>query len=208
MSKETGHEAQGGGQFATSTTFRERWSWAWHRVDASDFFRGLGAAVLAGVLAVIVAPENPVAVATMAAIGGASLMFGANLFWNFYHHARPKILSGRLTAAGEKIAQLDSPKDRQSALDDLARKLKEGREIKNDRDLPPGVWSQRNQGWRAATEKLLDSRFSSAEASLFRASEPRNVPAGRRDVARHLAYLNGQLEVIEKIIWAGKTGPG
>ncbi len=205
MSKETGHEEPSGGQLVTSTTvrFRERWSWAWHRVDASDFFQSVGAAVIAWVLAMIAAPQDPVAVATMAAIGGASLMFGANLIWNLYHHARPEILSDRLTAAGEKIAQLDNRKDRQDAIDDLARKYQKGVAIKNDRVLSAAEWSLRCQGWLQATEKLLDSRFSSAEASLFRASEPRNVPGGRQDVARHLAYLNGQLEVIEKIIWGG-----
>ena len=96
-------------------------------------------------------------------------------------------------------------RERQSALDDLARKLKEGREIKNDRDLPAGVWSQRNQSWQAATEKLLDNRFFSAEASLFRASEPRNVPGGRKDVARDLAGLNGKLEVLREILGTGRA---
>ena len=207
MSKETGHEEPSGGQLVTSTTvrFRERWSWAWHRVDASDFFQSVGAAVLAGVLAVIAAPQDPVAVATMAAIGGASLMFGANLTWNLYHHARPEILSDRLTAAGDKIAHLDSRKDRQSAIDDLARKYQEGVAIKNDRMLSAVVWSLQNQGWQCATEKLLDSRFSSAEASLFRASEPRLPPGGRQDVARDLAALNGQLEVLREIIGSGKA---
>ena len=109
MSKKPGHEEQEDGQFVTSATvhFRERWSWAWHRVDASDFFQSVGAAVLAGVLVVIAAPQDPVAVATMAAIGGASLMFGANFLWNLYHHARPEILAGRLTAAGRRIAQIE-----------------------------------------------------------------------------------------------------
>ncbi len=122
MSKETGHGEPSGGQLVTITTvrFRERWSWALHRVGASDFFQGVGAALLAGVLAAIAAPQDPVAVATMAAIGGASLMFGANLLWNLYHHARPEILSDRLTAAGEKIAQLDNGKDRQDAINDCA----------------------------------------------------------------------------------------
>lgn len=117
MSKKPGHEEQEDGQLVTSATvhFRERWSWAWHRVDASDFFQSVGAAVLAGVLVVIAAPQDPVAVATMAAIGGASLMFGANLLWNLYHHARPEILADRLTAAGEKIAQLDYHADEKVA---------------------------------------------------------------------------------------------
>ena len=207
MSKETGHEEPSGGQLVTSTTvrFRERWSWAWHQVDASDFFQSVGAAVLAGVLVVIAAPQDPVAVATIAAIGGASLMFGANLIWNLYHHARPEILSDRLTAAGEKIAQLDNRKDRQDAIDELARKYKEGVEIKNDRALSAVAWSQQYQGWHDATEKLLDSRFSSAEASLFRASEPRLPPGGRQDVARDLAALNGQLETLKKMIGTGKA---
>ncbi len=208
MSKKTGHEEPSGGQLVTSTTvrFRERWSWAWHRVGAPDFFRSVGAAVFAGVLAVIAAPQDPVAVATMAAIGGASLMFGANLVWNLYHHARPEILVGRLMAAGKRIAQIErGEKDRQSAIDDLARKYKEGVEIKNNRALSAVAWSQQNQGWHDATEKLLDSRFSSAEASLFRASEPRNVPGGRQDVARDLASLNGQLEMLKEIIGTGKA---
>ena len=207
MSKETGHEEPSGGQLVTSTTvrFRERWSWAWHRVDASDFFQSVGAAMLAGVLAVIAAPQDPVAVATMAAIGGASLMFGANLIWNLYHHARPEILSDRLTAAGEKIAQLDNRKDRQDAIDDLARKYQKGVAIKNDRVLSAVAWSLQYPGWLHATEKLLDSRFSSAEASLFRASEPRLPPGGRQDVARDLAALNGQLEVLREIIGSGKA---
>ncbi len=207
MSKKPGHEEQEDGQFVTSATvhFRERWSWAWHRVDASDFFQSVGAAVLAGVLAVIAAPQDPVAVATMAAIGGASLMFGANLLWNLYHHARPEILADRLTVAGEKVAQLDSRKDRQSAINDLARKYEEGVAIKNDRAVSAVAWSQQNQGWHDATEKLLDSRFSSAETSLFRASEARRPPGGRQDVARDLAVLNGQLETLKKMIGTGKA---
>ncbi len=208
MSKKTGHEEPSGGQLVTSTTvrFRERWSWALHRVDASDFLRSVGAAVLAGALAVIAAPQDPVAVATMAAIGGASLMFGAHLTWNLYHHARPEILVGRLMAASKRIAQIErGGKDRQSAIDDLARKYKEGVEIKNNRALSAAAWSQQNQGWHDATEKLLDNRFSSAEASLFRASEPR-LPAGARtDVARDVASLNGQLEVLREIIGTGKA---
>ena len=207
MSKKPGYEGQEDGQLVTSATvhFRERWSWAWHRVDASDFFQSVGAAVLAGVLVVIAAPQDPVAVATMAAIGGASLMFGANLLWNLYHHARPEILADRLTAAGEKVAQLDSRKDRQSAINDLARKYEEGVAIKNDRAVSAVAWSQQNQGWHDATEKLLDSRFSSAETSLFRASEARLPTGGRQDVARDLAALNGQLETLKKMIGTGKA---
>ncbi len=207
MSKKPGHEEQEDGQLVTSATvhFRERWSWAWHRVDASDFFQSVGAAVLAGVLVVIAAPQDPVAVATMAAIGGASLMFGANLLWNLYHHARPEILADRLTATGEKVAQLDSRKDRQSAINDLARKYEEGVAIKNDRAVSAVAWSQQNQGWHDATEKLLDSRFSSAETSLFRASEARMPPGGRQDVARDLAVLNGQLETLKRMIGTGKA---
>ena len=207
MSEKPGHEEPSGGQLVTSTTVRfgERWSWAWRRVGATAFFRSVGAAVLAGVLAVIAAPQDPVAVATIAAIGGASLMFGANLIWNLYHHARPEILSDRLTAAGEKIAQLDSRKDRQSAIDDLARKYEEGVAIKNDRALSAVAWSQQYQGWHDTTEKLLDSRFSSAEASLFRASEPRLPKGARQDVARDVASLNGQLEVLKEIIGTGKA---
>ena len=206
MSKETGHEEPTGGQLVTSTTVRfgERWSWAWRRVGVPAFFRSVGAAVLAGVLAVIAAPQDPVAVATMAAIGGASTMFSAQLIWNL-RQARPEILSDRLTAAGEKIAQLDNRKDRQDTIDELARKYKEGGEIKNDRALSAVAWSQQYQGWHDATEKLLDSRFSSAEASLFRASEPRYPPGARHDVARDVASLNGQLEVLKEIIGTGKA---
>ena len=206
MSKETGHEERSGGQLVTSTTVRfgERWSWAWRRVGAPAFFRSVGVAVLAGVLAVIAAPQDPVAVATMAAIGGASTMFSAQLIWNL-RQARPEILSDRLTAAGEKIAQLDNRKDRQDTIDELARKYKEGVEIKNDRARSAVAWSQQYQGWHDATEKLLDSRFSSAEASLFRASEPRYPPGARHDVARDVASLNGQLEVLKEIIGTGKA---
>ena len=168
------------------------------------FFRSVGAAVLAGVLAVIAAPQDLVAVATMAAIGGASTMFSAQLIWNL-RQARPEILSDRLTAAGEKIAQLDNRKDRQDTIDELARKYKEGVEIKNDRALSAVAWSQQYQGWHDATEKLLDSRFSSAEASLFRASEPRLPKGARQDVARDVASLNGQLEVLKEIIGTGKA---
>ena len=206
MSEKPGREEQKGGQLVTSTTVRfgERWSWAWHRVGAPAFFRSVGAAVLAGVLAVIAAPQDPVAVATMAAIGGASTMFSAQLIWNL-RQARPEILSDRLTAAGEKIPQLDNRKDRQDAIDELARKYKEGVEIKNHRTLSAVAWSQQNQGWHDATEKLLDSRFSSAEASLFRAAEPRLSEGARQDVARDVAYLNGQLEVLKEIIGTGKA---
>ena len=204
MSKETGHEEPSGGQIVTTRVrFRERWSWALHRVDASAFLRSVGAAVIAGALAMVPGPQDPVAVATIAAIGGASIMFGGNLIWNLYHHAWPEILSDRLTAAGEKIAQLDNRKDRQDALDELAKKLEEGEAIKNDRGNRVAVWSQQYIDWRDATKKLLESRFTLAEASLFRASRPRKVLGGRQDVARDLASLNGQLEVIEKIIWGG-----
>ncbi len=207
MSKETGHEEPSGGQLVTSTTVRfgERWSWAWRRVGAPAFFRSVGAAVLAGVLAVIAAPQDPVAVATMAAIGGASTMFSAQLIWNL-RQARPEILVGRLTAAGKRIARLEGRKeDRQSAINDLARKYEEGVAIKNDRAVSAVAWSQQNQGWHDATEKLLDSRFSSAETSLFRASEARLPPGGRQDVARDLAALNGQLETLKKMIGTGKA---
>ena len=98
MSKETGHGEPSGGQLVTSTTvrFRERWSWAWHRVEASDFSQSVGAAALAGVLVVIAAPQAPEAVAWMAAIGGASLMFGGQLVANLYK-ARPRRTRGRTT---------------------------------------------------------------------------------------------------------------
>ncbi len=211
MSKKPGHEEQEDGQLVTSATvhFRERWSWAWHRVDASDFFQSVGAAVLAGVLAVIVAPENPVAVATTAAIGGASLMFGANLLWNLYHHARPEILADRLTATGEKIAQLHSRKDRQDALDELARKYEDGVALFADRDkLSAADWEAAWEEWRLDMVQFLESRFTYAKASRFNNLGPIpavEIPSGRQDVGRQMRLLAHQLEILKIFIGTGEA---